>query len=281
MLWSVKSQSNSEKQLLLTEDIDKGVHMKMVRKAILFMSLLCFVTSVEAQKNRVLMVGNSLTYFNRGLGYVLERMAKSSNPPIEIDTTLFTVPMFSLGDLWKRVGSRQEQIISGRYDLVLLQDYLFKPGGVRGEDESEFRESVNKFYQLVGKGKARCILFMPWHFNEAGALPIEDIARIHAEVARDLGIQVAPIGLAWAKSEKENPDLDLYYDSEHPSPYGSYLAGCVLYATLFGKSPDGLPYQGEDLMIGAGTKPMPQEAVQRLQKLAWQVVADYPLSMQP
>ena len=65
------------------------------------------------------------------------------------------------------------------------------------------------------------------------------------------------------------------------TPYGSYLAGCVLYATIFGVSPEGLPYQGEDLMIGVGATPMPQDAIVRLQTVAWRIVADYPFAKAP
>jgi hypothetical protein len=48
-------------------------------------------------------------------------------------------------------------------------------------------------------------------------------------------------GIAWAQV-RERPELELYYtDGSHPSPAGSYLAACTLYATIFHQSPAGLP----------------------------------------
>ncbi len=44
-----------------------------------------------------------------------------------------------------------------------------------------------------------------------------------------------------AKIQATSPQLNLYFsDGSHPSPIGSYVAACVFYATLYGKSPVGL-----------------------------------------
>jgi hypothetical protein len=42
---------------------------------------------------------------------------------------------------------------------------------------------------------------------------------------------------------RENPQIGLFYEGHgsHPSPAGSYLAACVLYATIFRQTPVGLP----------------------------------------
>lgn len=60
--------------------------------------------------------------------------------------------------------------------------------------------------------------------------------------------RVAPIGLAFLTVYEEDPDLwSLLTDSYdiHPSVFGSYLIGCVLYATVTGKMPD----LGDDLDV--------------------------------
>jgi len=62
-----------------------------------------------------------------------------------------------------------------------------------------------------------------------------------------LNATVAPIGLAWKESMDNDPDslINLYsMDNSHPSLAGSYLTACVMYATMFQKSPEGSIYLG-------------------------------------
>ena len=56
---------------------------------------------------------------------------------------------------------------------------------------------------------------------------------------------MAPVGLAWQQVRREHPEIGLWDpDGSHPSRAGTYLAACVLYATLFGESPEGLSFTG-------------------------------------
>mmetsp|Transcript_34949 Transcript_34949/g.70700 ORF Transcript_34949/g.70700 Transcript_34949/m.70700 type:complete len:179 (+) Transcript_34949:3278-3814(+) len=51
---------------------------------------------------------------------------------------------------------------------------------------------------------------------------------------------LVPAGLAFLMVYEENYDLwvQLFYDDGfHPSPHGTYLIGCCLYAALFGRKP--------------------------------------------
>ena len=56
---------------------------------------------------------------------------------------------------------------------------------------------------------------------------------------------LAPVGLAWKQAMDNDPDslVDLFSgDNSHPSVSGTYLTACVMYATLFRKSPLGAKY---------------------------------------
>jgi hypothetical protein len=54
--------------------------------------------------------------------------------------------------------------------------------------------------------------------------------------------RIAPVGLAFLTVWEENYSMwstKLFSaDSYHPSPHGSYLEACVVYATIFGRAPD-------------------------------------------
>jgi len=56
---------------------------------------------------------------------------------------------------------------------------------------------------------------------------------------------VAPAGLAWKHTMDNDPDslINLYSaDYSHPSLHGTYLTACVMYATMFQRSPLGATY---------------------------------------
>ena len=63
-------------------------------------------------------------------------------------------------------------------------------------------------------------------------------------IAKQLRATVAPVGVAWRDALAADPELVLHTaDKSHPNPAGFCLAACVFYATLLGKSPEGLPGQ--------------------------------------
>jgi hypothetical protein len=71
-------------------------------------------------------------------------------------------------------------------------------------------------------------------------------------------------GLACQKALVADNHLDLHApDDRHPNRAGAYLAACVFYGTLYGRSPEGLPGR-----IGGLT----DTEAYRLQAIAWQVV---------
>jgi len=64
-------------------------------------------------------------------------------------------------------------------------------------------------------------------------------------MAEQNGSTVAPVGLAWKQAMDNDPDslINLYStDNSHPSIAGTYLTACVMYATIFQKSPLGSGY---------------------------------------
>jgi hypothetical protein len=50
------------------------------------------------------------------------------------------------------------------------------------------------------------------------------------------------VGLAFARALQERPELALNVQDGHPTVQGTYLAACVIYATIFAKTPFGIHY---------------------------------------
>ncbi|MCX7819396.1 MAG: putative Ig domain-containing protein [Kiritimatiellae bacterium] len=73
---------------------------------------------------------------------------------------------------------------------------------------------------------------------------------------------------------------DFYSDGIHVNNDGSYLVACTFFATIFRRSPVGLPvagYQGRPGLGADGVKISPETA-RTIQETVWEVVATHPLS---
>ena len=132
---------------------------------------------------------------------------------------------------------------------------------------ADFREYARKFLAEVRKNHARTILFMAWAYNRLGWISLAEIAQARRDAAKELDVDVAPAGLAWQAASKQRPGMDFYgLDREHPSIDGTYLATCVIYATIYGRDPSGFAYAPPGITA---------EEAAFLQKIAWQTVQNY------
>ena len=230
----------------------------------------------------VLFVGNSLTYYNGGLDTHLAELAASADPPLTIETSNAIDPDATLEDHWD-LGKARDAIRQGSWDVVVLQGYP------QATSVDRFHEYARLFNEEIENAGARTVLYMTWQLGHPEPLiTTETIAEAHTDIGAELGVDVAPAGLAWQRSMEERPDLDLYDpDDLHPSGAGTHLALCVLYATIFDQSPVGLPYQPADLYAVEGYEDVPgleyqvrklqltDDEVTFLQRIAWETVADY------
>jgi hypothetical protein len=168
-----------------------------------------------------------------------------------------------LETMWEDTKARAV-IREGGYDLVVLQE------DIPETDVDTFHEYARKFDAEIKGAGAEPVLFMAWSYERLGWITMEQIARAHRDIGTELGVGVAPAGLAFQRAMEERPELDMY-DShqEHPSIYGTYLAASVVYTTVFGQSPMGLTYLPSE---GSGVT---KELATFLQRIAWQTVQEY------
>jgi len=111
------------------------------------------------------------------------------------------------------------------------------------------------------------VFLMAWSYKRLGWISMDQIAQAHREAAKELGVDVAPVGLAWERATKERPNLDLFIeDREHPSIYGTYLATAVVYATVYGKNPSNIDYVPAGVSADVGVF---------LRRIAWDTVQEY------
>jgi hypothetical protein len=117
---------------------------------------------------------------------------------------------------------------------------LVLQGGPPINNPKTFHEYARLFNAEIKSSGARTIFFLTWarqNLPETQSL----LTNAYVSIAKELHAILIPVGLAWQTALKKNPGLELHQkDLSHPTPAGSYLAACVLYSTLYGKSAAGL-----------------------------------------
>jgi len=248
----------------------KKVALWITGLAVVIMLLFTFTvwrspTSPPKASTRVLFIGNSLTFYN-DLPEMFADLARSGGYEVEVDMS--AQGGWTLSD--HAASTLTLDKIDQGWDFVVLQEQSVIPSLAK-EREEQMYPAVRFLHDKISEKNATLILFMTWGhrygFPDAGFENFDEMqAQIYSgytDIAAELGIMVAPVGIAWQNGIKKDPQLNLWHmDGIHPSREGSYLSACVFYALIFQKSPEGLTY----------TAGLSEEIVQVLQTTAAETV---------
>ena len=216
---------------------------------------------------RILFIGNSFTGRN-GLADMLTQLAASAHPPHAVETRLVLANGMALKTHWDR-GVALEAIRSAPWNFVVLQEQSTLPL----KNRARMHEYVTRFAEEITRHGSAPILYMTWARQNAWERQ-DELSDAYTSIGRTLGVIVAPVGIAWQSVYRQAPEVVLHdKDQSHPNPAGSYLAACVFYAALFGKSPVGL-MADRSLIARYGEK-----TIQLLQEVAWNTVQGFTQSM--
>jgi hypothetical protein len=200
----------------------------------------------------VLWVGNSFFFYNKGLSTLVSRLLESADPDNDFDSRMATISgaPLSVHDLgaYLRPGQTQGFSVSSNgklsstkprpFDAVILQDCSQCPIQL----ERTFQETVRKDSALAKEHGASTILFMTWAYADKPEMT-SALAEAYTRAGNESGALVVPVGLAFAAARAKDSSVSLHEpDNRHPSPAGSYLAACVVLASVYGRSPVGNRY---------------------------------------
>jgi hypothetical protein len=244
--------------------------------------------SNEAGKLRVLFIGNSYTYFNN-LPQMVAELSKSASKQKPIDAEMFTVGGSTLKSLWES-GKALDVLKRSKWDYVVLQEQStlgpapMVNGEVRINDPKTFHEFARQFDAEIKKAGAKTVFYLTWARQNAPQTQAA-LTDAYLSIAKELNAIAAPAGIAWQTAMKVRPDFALHViDKSHPNPAGSYLAACVFYASLYGKSPEGLPARITGTIVDHTGKVsdaqgelvnLSKEDAAFLQRVAWQIVQQF------
>ena len=223
-------------------------------------------TAAPEPPTKVLFVGNSLTYYRTGLKTQIRLLAASAVPPLSIETEESVAGGATLENHWNDL-STPEKIASGDYDVVVLQ------GAIPESDVETFKENARNLVEATRQSGAEPILYMAWPYARKGWITMDEIARANADIATELDVPIAPVGLAFERALSERPELKLLAnDNEHQSTHGAHLVAYVIYLTVFGaEAPDTVT----DLVEG---DPITEEDARFFHRIARETVDEYEAS---
>ena len=203
-------------------------------------------TRAGGQGTRVLFLGNSYTYVN-DLPGTFAGLAASGGHAVETGMSAPGGERFAGHAASPRTA---ELLRASRWDFVVLQEQSQVPA-YASERYVQMYPGARRLAALVRGSGARPVFLLTWaHRGGWPEVGFQDYAAMqdaidegYMGIATELKASVAPVGIAWRSVRKEQPGLELWLpDGSHPSVAGTYLAACVLFATLYRESPDGLKF---------------------------------------
>ncbi len=209
----------------------------------LVLSLAILVSAAVAETKKALFLGNSYTAQSATF---IKEVFKRENTGYELH---FSTPggkdlMFHLQN-----ENSRKKLASAKWNVVVIQEQSQK-AGLPGKFVKSFHEGANGLCEAIKKQGAKPCLFMTWGRRDGdkrNAHVFPDFLTMHGKIsasyekaAKENDALLAPVGHAFAIIHAQDKTLfkSLYKgDGSHPSAQGGYLAACVFYGAMTGKSP--------------------------------------------
>lgn len=219
---------------------------KVFLVALLALQVSC--TSGNQRKTRhILFIGNSYTYRN-SMPSLFRGIANSKGEKLEVKHVTRGKYTFYHHSKTKAV---EKALKYHQWDYIILQ----------GSSRDLLRDSIRMHKRTfpaieklladfrVLQPKAKVFFYMTWPYqngfsgDERYASDSSMLAGIeagYADLKQKYKIPVIPVGAIWFHYKQTHPENNLYTrDHAHPSFDGSYLVACVMYQSIFNKSPMG------------------------------------------
>ena len=171
----------------------------------------------ETPPRKVLFVGDSFTFAQGGLDNHFAKLAASASPPLVVSAARAVAGGAFLKVLWE-MKTPVTAIDTGNFDVVVLQD------DIPETNVDYFRQYARLFVEEARTHNARPVLFMAWAYQRLGWISMQEIARAHRDLAKELNVDVAPAGLAWQRSSSERPSLDMLRRRSRASKHLRHLS---------------------------------------------------------
>lgn len=187
--------------------------------------LLLILAYFPSSSQRILFVGNSLTYTNN-LPSILEEIARDLGESIE--TTTLAFPNYAIEDHWND-GNFQKKLAEGNFEYVIIQQ-----GPSSQANGKEMLVNYGAKMQIVCKEYgAKLAYFMVWP-SKKYYYTFDGVIKNYSYAAASNNATLFPVGKLWKKYEAMSNTVRLYGpDNFHPSKAGSFLAALIIFHGIY------------------------------------------------
>jgi len=235
----------------------------MSRLILILTFILININLLSGRPVKILFLGNGILSYN-GIPWEFRVLALSARDEVLVDAYMQDSYALSFHNGLLGDQNAIEKIRSQSWDFVVLQEQSILP--VIPKLTELFTIPAIRDLNKIIKDTNRCariVLFMTWAWpiGDQYCLNIDSIGRLcsipfmdyfhmqdsleasYLRIADTVGAEIAPVGVAWKNSFKVSPGTSLFSGFDNLSnKAGAYLSACVLYSTLFQKSPVGIEY---------------------------------------
>jgi hypothetical protein len=216
----------------------------------LFVLFLLLPLTSQAAEKKILMLGNSYTagtvrYIKTAFKQAAPEYSITSVTPGGKDLRYHLTSDASLG-----------KIKSEKWDLLIIQGQSLEAAASAKHTENFQKMATGLAALAKEQGIPRVMVFQTWgrrdgHKGLKNVYPdfetmSKKVTQQYEIAAKNNGMEIAPVGAAFAVIHKDHNELfrGLYRnDGSHPSPQAGYLAACVFYGAITGKSPETIVWQ--------------------------------------
>ncbi|RKX88445.1 MAG: hypothetical protein DRP58_00385 [Spirochaetes bacterium] len=187
---------------------------------------------------RILFIGNSITYFNGGVDLHTMNLANNIDPGLEVYCSSVVGGGWTLEMHFNNTATI-DSITNGNFDMVILQEMTSRPVN----DPDLFYYYATALDSVITAAGAQTAFFYSWPFEGEFNTMIEQQAAAYNYIGQQLDAPVIPVARAWQHSLQENPEIDLYIeDGNHPTVQGTYLACCTFFSFIWDETTVGATY---------------------------------------
>lgn len=193
-------------------------------KSLIILSFFC-LSSVGKTPQKILFVGNSLTYTNE-LPLMVKELGKAFGQKLKPECLCH--PNYALEDHWND-GQLQDKIRNNGYEFVIFQ---------QGPSSQAYgKTTLQKYGGMISdyarKFDAKPVYFMVWpslrYYHT-----FDGVIANHTTAAQKNSALLAPLGKFWHEYRQTESAEKLYGpDGFHPSKAGSFFASLSIYKTMY------------------------------------------------
>ncbi|NDI98560.1 T9SS type A sorting domain-containing protein [Flavobacterium sp. LaA7.5] len=219
----------------------------MKLKLLITVTTLWFATDAFSQVTRkVLFIGNSYLYTN-DLPLMIENVAASAGDQLIQDSN--TIGGYTLSEHATNTVT-QTKITAQDWDYIVLQEQSQLPSF---PVPSAFMQGLSSMTDYIRTNSpcAQTLTFATWGYENGDVTNCPNNAVVctyqgmqdlitsrYLEMSELYKAEMTPVGSVWSYIKNNFPQIDLYSpDGSHPSAYGTYLAACCFYTSIFRKDP--------------------------------------------